>query len=69
MRKGKSLCHGVAGNGYLMHSLSQMWTKYASEANYENKLAEKRAEVWKYRVKLFASILIDPFYQKQFSDY
>ena len=25
LRKGNGLCHGIAGNGYIMHNLNRSW--------------------------------------------
>jgi hypothetical protein len=60
--KGKGLCHGIAGNGYLLHSLARMWVKWSKEGEHKNEMAEKRAETWKHRTNLFAHLMIDPFY-------
>lgn len=57
--KGNSLCHGIAGNGLLIHSLARFYhrTYYARALNLTQQELERRKTLWEARALMFARAL------------
>ena len=63
--KGNSLCHGIAGNGYLLHSIYRAFLEEKRRSMLVGNafLAEecdKIATVWKTRAFMFGKAICDP---------
>jgi hypothetical protein len=61
--KGNNLCHGIAGNGYMLHSVYRTYDKLAIlMENFKSPEAESlraQAELWKSRSFMFAYAILD----------
>jgi hypothetical protein len=64
--RSNCLCHGIAGNGILMHCLSRMYTKLKNREPDERKKAlyQGLIDTWRVRTFMFAKALSEPAVKK-----
>jgi hypothetical protein len=65
--KGNSLCHGTAGNGFMLHSLYRTIKEIAtkSEDQYKKNMYTRISNKWRTRAFMFAKSICDPNIQKK----
>ena len=60
--KGNSLCHGIAGNTYFLHSMARKWLSLTDLADTEEdeEAFKVKAAMWRSRSFIFAKAMFDP---------
>jgi hypothetical protein len=63
--KGNGLCHGIAGNGYFLHTIYRCYARLSSEETALKNLSQALffksvALKWKNRAFIFGKALSDP---------
>jgi hypothetical protein len=69
--KSTGLCHGIAGNGYVLHSLYRLFKWLSSESilNTEVSMFKTISIQWRIRAFMFAKTLCDPYIRTQSEQY
>ena len=69
--KSTGLCHGIAGNGYAVHSLYRLfkWLSDESVLNSDVSMFKTISIQWRIRAFMFAKTLCDPYIRKQSEQY